>query len=56
MRYRLLSGKDSKRTLGRAWNRRGRPPHGFLKHAVLRPSAGVGWRSLRASRGAYGAP
>jgi integrase len=30
MRYRLPSGKDSKRTLGRAWNRRGRPPHGFL--------------------------
>jgi integrase len=30
MRYRLPSGKDSKQTLGRAWNRRGRPPHGFL--------------------------
>ena len=30
MRYRLPSGKDSKKTLGRAWNRRGRPPHGFL--------------------------
>jgi integrase len=30
MRYWLLSGKDSKRTLGRAWTRRGRPPLGFL--------------------------
>jgi integrase len=30
MRYRLPSGKDSKQTLGRAWSRRGRPPHGFL--------------------------
>jgi integrase len=33
MRYRLPSGKDSKKTLGRAWKGRGRPPRGFLTKA-----------------------
>ncbi|MBA3807639.1 MAG: site-specific integrase [Solirubrobacterales bacterium] len=33
MRYRLPSGKDSKKVVGRAWKKRGRPPHGFLTEA-----------------------
>jgi integrase len=30
MRYRLPSGKDSRKVLGPAWTKKGRPPHGYL--------------------------
>jgi integrase len=30
MRYVLASGKDSRKVLGPAWTKRGRPPHGYL--------------------------
>jgi integrase len=30
MRYRLPSGKDSRKVLGPAWQKKGRPPHGYL--------------------------
>jgi integrase len=30
MRYRLPSGKDSKKVIGLAWGKKGRPPRGFL--------------------------
>jgi integrase len=30
MRYVLPSGKDSRKVLGTAWTKRGRPPHGYL--------------------------
>jgi integrase len=30
MRYQLPSGKDSRKVLGRAWTRKGRPPSGYL--------------------------
>ncbi len=30
MRYRLPSGKDSKKVIGLAWRKKGRPPRGFL--------------------------
>jgi hypothetical protein len=30
MRYRLPSGKDSRRVLGPAWIKRSRPPRGYL--------------------------
>jgi integrase len=30
MRYRLLSGKDSRKVLGAAWTKKGRPPGGYL--------------------------
>jgi integrase len=30
MRYVLLSGKDSRKVLGKAWTKKGRPPHGYL--------------------------
>jgi integrase len=30
MRYVLLSGKDSRKVLGKAWTRKGRPPRGYL--------------------------
>jgi hypothetical protein len=30
MRYRLPSGKDSRKVLGPAWRKKGRPPHGYL--------------------------
>jgi integrase len=30
MRYRLPSGKDSRKVLAPAWTRKGRPPHGYL--------------------------
>jgi integrase len=33
MRYRLPSGKDSKKVIGLAWRKKGRPPHGFLTEA-----------------------
>ena len=33
MRYRLPSGKDSKKVLGLAWSKKGRPAHGFLTEA-----------------------
>jgi len=33
MRYRLPSGKDSKKVIGRAWKKKGRPPRGFLTEA-----------------------
>ena len=33
MRYRLPSGKDSKKVIGLAWKKKGRPPHGFLTEA-----------------------
>ncbi len=33
MRYRLPSGKDSRKVVGRAWKKRGRPPRGFLTEA-----------------------
>ena len=30
LRYRLPSGKDSRKTLGRAWTKASRPPRGFM--------------------------
>ena len=30
MRYVLPSGKDSRKVLGKAWTKKGRPPHGYL--------------------------
>ncbi len=33
MRYRLPSGKDSKKVIGLAWKKKGRPAHGFLTEA-----------------------
>ena len=33
MRYRLPSGKDSKKVIGLAWRKKGRPPQGFLTEA-----------------------
>lgn len=30
MRYRLPSGKDSRKVLGPAWTKKGRPPSGYL--------------------------
>ena len=33
MRYRLPSGKDSKKVIGLAWKKKGRPPQGFLTEA-----------------------
>jgi integrase len=41
MRYRLPSGKDSRKVLGTAWTGRGRPPAGYLSQsdAVLKAQA-----------------
>ena len=33
MRYRLPSGKDSKKVIGLAWRKKGRPPSGYLTEA-----------------------
>jgi hypothetical protein len=43
LRYRLPSGKDSRRTLGKAWLKASRPPANFMTKAATatspRPSA-----------------
>jgi integrase len=36
MRYRLPSGKDSRKVIGPAWTKRGRPPAGFLTEGDAR--------------------
>ena len=33
LRYRLPSGKDSRKVIGRAWKKKGRPPRGYLTEA-----------------------
>ena len=39
LRYRLPSGKDSRKTLGKAWLKRSRPPAGFMTKAQAETAA-----------------
>jgi integrase len=39
LRYRLPSGKDSRKTLGRAWTKASRPPRGFITESQARVAA-----------------
>jgi len=39
MRYQLPSGKDSRKVLGRAWRKKGRPPRGYLTEGEALVSA-----------------
>lgn len=39
LRYRLPSGKDSRKTLGRAWRKSSRPPAGFMTETQARAKA-----------------
>jgi integrase len=53
MRYELPSGKDSRKVLGRAWRKRGRPPHGYLTEgeALLSAEAFAAAHSTETSNG-----
>jgi integrase len=57
MRYRLPSGKDSRKVLGPAWTKKGRPPHGYLTEsdALVRAEAFAAQHSTvpRSSRGTF---